>query len=49
MGEGIVREFETDRYMLYLKWITEKDRLYSTRTVLNVMWQPGCEGGLREN
>ena len=49
MGEGIVREFEMDMYMLYLKWITHKDRLYSTRTLLNVTWQPGWERGLKEN
>ena len=31
-GEGIVREFAIDMYMLlYLKWITNKDQLYSTR------------------
>ena len=31
-GEGIVREFEIDMYtLLYLKWITNKDLLYSTR------------------
>ena len=30
-GEGIVREFGIDMYtMLYLKWITSKDLLYST-------------------
>ena len=30
-GEGIVREFGTDMYtLLYLKWITNKDLLYST-------------------
>ena len=35
--EGIVRELETDMYtLLYLKWITNKDLLYSTgnRSVL---------------
>ena len=48
-GEGIVREFEMDIYMLYLKWITHKDRLFSTRTLLNVTCQPGWERGLREN
>ena len=32
MGEGIVREFGMDLYTLdYLKWITNKDLLYSTR------------------
>ena len=31
-GEGIVMEFGMDRYIvLYLKWITNKDLLYSTR------------------
>ena len=30
MGEGIVREFGTDLYtVLYLKWISNKDQLYS--------------------
>ena len=30
-GEWIVREFGMDRYtLLYLKWITNKDLLYST-------------------
>ena len=30
-GEGIVREFGTDMYtLLYLKWITNRDLLYST-------------------
>ena len=30
--EGIVREFGMDMYrLLYLKWITSKDLLYSTR------------------
>ena len=31
MGEEIVRGFEIDMYtLLYLKWITNKDLLYST-------------------
>ena len=31
MGERIVREFGLDRYtQLYVKWITNKDLLYST-------------------
>ena len=31
-GEGIVKEFGIDKYiLLYLKWITIKDLLYSTR------------------
>ena len=30
-GEGIVREFGIDMYtLMYLKWITNKDLLYST-------------------
>jgi len=30
-GDGIVREFGMDMYtLLYLKWITNKDLLYST-------------------
>ena len=30
-GEGIVREFDMDMYtLLYLKWIINKDLLYST-------------------
>ena len=34
-----------DRYtLLYLKWITNRDLLYSAGTWLNVMWQPGFEG-----
>ena len=33
MGEGIVREFGIDMYtLLYLKWITNEDLLYSTRS-----------------
>ena len=31
MGEGIVKEFGMNMYpLLYLKWITNKDLLYST-------------------
>ena len=31
MEEGIIREFGTDMYtLLHLKWITNKDLLYST-------------------
>ena len=50
-GEGIVREFGTDMYtMLYLKWITSKDLLYSTRGILlSFIWQPELEGSLGEN
>ena len=50
VGEGIVRELGKGTYtLLYLKWITNKDLLYSTGNSLNVMWQPGWEGGLGEN
>ena len=46
-GEWIVREFWMDVYaLLYLKWITNKDILYST---WNVTWQPGGEGVMGEN
>ena len=48
-GEGIVMEFGMDRYiLLYLKWITNKDLLYSIRTLFNVIWQPGWEGSSGE-
>ena len=31
MGEGIIREFKINMYtLLHLKWITNKDLLYST-------------------
>ena len=31
VGEGIVKDFRMDVYtLLYLKWITNKDLLYST-------------------
>ena len=43
--EGVVREFGMDVYtLLYLKWITNEDRLYSKGILLNAMWQPGWEG-----
>ena len=49
-GDGIVREFGIHKYhLLYLKWITNKNLLCSTRTLLSVMWQPGCEASLRES
>jgi len=38
-----------DRYiLLYLKWITNKDLLYSIRTLFNVIWQPRWEGSSGE-
>ena len=49
-GEGIVREFGMDIYtLLYLKWINNKDLLYSTLNSVQIMWQPGWEGSLGEN
>ena len=48
--EGIVREFGMSIYtLLYLKWRINRDLLYSTKTLLNVMWQPGWKGSLGEN
>ena len=47
-GEGIVREFGIDMYtLLYLKWITNKDLLYSTRNSAQyvVDWMGGDSGG----
>ena len=35
--------------LLYLKWITSKDLLYNTGNSVNVLWQPGWAGKLREN
>ena len=50
MGERIVREFGMDMCtLLYLKWITNKDLLYTQGTLLSVMWQPGGERGLGES
>ena len=47
--EGMVREFGMDMYtLLYLKWRANKDLLYSTWALLNVMWQPGWKGSLGE-
>ena len=48
--KGTVREFGMDMYTaLYLEWITNRDLLYSTGTLLSVMWQPGWEGSLGEH
>ena len=47
---SIVREFGMDIYTLYLKWITNKDLLYSTwNSKFNVMWHPEWEGSLGKN
>ena len=51
MGEGIVREFGIDMYrLLYLKWITNKDLLYSTENSAQcymAAWTGGECGGVR--
>ena len=48
-GEGIVREFGIDMYtLLYLKWITNKDLLYSTGNSAEwyvAAWMGGESGG----
>ena len=49
-GEGTVREFGIDIYTRrYLKWITNKDCSIARGTLLNIMWQPGWKGSLKEN
>jgi len=51
IGEGIVREFGMDMYtLLYLKWITHKDILYSTGNSAQcyvAAWMGGESGGER--
>ena len=48
-GEGIVREFGINMYtLLYLKWITNKDLLYSTGKSVQcyvAAWMGGEFGG----
>ena len=48
-GKGIVRELGMDRYtLLYLKWITNKDLLYSTENSAQcyvAAWMEGEFGG----
>ena len=50
-GEGIVRDFGIDTYtLLYLKWITNKDLLYSTGNSAQcyvAAWMGGEFGGER--
>ena len=50
-GEGVVREFGMDMYtLLYLKWITNKDLLYSTGNFAQcyvATWMGGEFGGER--
>ena len=49
-GEGVVKDFGKVMYtLLYLKWIPNKDLVYSTGNSLNVLCQSGCEGCLGEN
>ena len=49
MGEAIVRELGNDRYtLLYLKWITSKDLLFSTGNSPQcyvAVWMGGGFGG----
>ena len=45
-GEGTVREFGMDRYtLLYFKWVTNKDLLYSTENSAP-RYVPACMGGV---
>ena len=48
-GKGIVRDLEVDMYtLLYLKWITNKDLLYSTwnsAQCYEAAWMGGEFGG----
>ena len=45
LREGMVRESETDKYtLLYLKWITHKDLLYSTGNSAQCYVTPGWKG-----
>ena len=49
LGEGIVKEFGIDMYtLLYFKWITNKDLLYSTGNAAlcyAAAWKGGEFGG----
>ena len=51
IGEGIVREFGIDMYtLLYLKWVANKDLLYSTWNSAQcyvATWMGGEFGGER--
>ena len=48
--EGIVREFGMDMHtLLYLKWITNKDLLYSIRNFAQCHVAAWMKGGLGEN
>ena len=49
-GEGIVREFGMDMYtLLYLKWITNKDLMYSTWNSAQCYVAASMGGCLGEN
>ena len=46
-GEGVVREFGMDMHtLLYLKWITNKDLLYTTEN--SVQYYVAVQMGRRE-
>ena len=48
--EGIVNKFGMDvNTLLYLQWITNKDLLYSTGNLLNIMYQHKWEKNLKNN
>ena len=48
-GQGRVREFGMDTYtLIHLKWIADKDLLYSTGTLLIVTWPLAWEGSWGE-
>jgi len=50
LEEETVREFGVDMYtLLHLKWITNKDLLYSTWNSAQCYMPPGWEGSLGEN
>ena len=50
MEEGIFRELGMDMYtLLYLKWITNKDLLYSTGNSVQCYVAAWMEGELEEN
>ena len=49
-GRGIVKEFGIHMYvLLYLKWITNRDLLYSTWNSAQCCVAAGWEGSLGEN
>ena len=50
MGEGIIREFEMEKYiLLYLKWITNKNLFYSTENSAQYCIEAWIGGILKEN